>query len=151
MMHFSKVLESYRVAVGVEAKDKTSALEVAARLLCSGDDALDLNNVIAAIDDRERLASTGIGGGIAIPHALLDGVKGTRMAVIRLATPVAFDAKDGIAVDLIFMIAGSRKDTSSHLRLLSKLARMLHDPELRNAARAAPGGQELTRLILDKG
>lgn len=151
MMHFSKVLESCHVAVGVKANDKAAALEAAARLLCSGDDALDLDTVMVAIDDRERLASTGIGGGIAIPHALIDGVKRTRMAVIRLAAPVAFDAKDGLPVDLIFMIAGSRTDTSSHLRLLSKLARMLHDPELRNAARAVHDGQELTRLILDKG
>lgn len=149
-MQFSKVLESSRVAVGIEANDKAQALKEAATLLCSGDDELDFGRVLGAIDERERLASTGIGGGVAIPHALLDGVKRTRMAVIRLARPVDFDARDGLPVDLVFMLAGSREGTSSHLRLLSKLARMLHNPEFRDAARATPDGQDLARLILDR-
>lgn len=149
-MHFSRVLESSRVAVGVEANDKKGALEAAATLLCSGNDALDPGQVLSAIDSRERLSSTGIGGGIAIPHALLDGVKRTRMAVIRLEKPIDFDACDGLPVDLIFMIAGSKEGTSRHLRLLSKLARVLHNPGFKRAAREAADEHELARLILNR-
>ncbi|MBU1080693.1 MAG: PTS sugar transporter subunit IIA, partial [Spirochaetes bacterium] len=99
---------------------------------------------------REKLSSTGIGEGVAIPHALMEGVAATTMAVARLAEPVDFDAEDGGPVDLVFMIAGPRSDTGGHLKLLSKLARTLHDPEFRKAAREAPDGPALARLIYDR-
>ncbi len=150
MITFSNVLEVGRIAVGIEANDKTNALRAAARILCSDDETLDAELILAAIIAREELSSTAVGEGVAIPHALLDSLERTRMAVIRLDRPVAFGAQDDVPVDLIFMIAGPKKGTSNHLQLLSKLARVLHDPVFRKAARQAPGGTELVRLLFER-
>jgi len=150
MIHFSNVLDARRAAAGIPADDKAGALRAAAQILCTGDEPLDPEPILAAINAREELSSTGVGEGVAIPHALLDGLTRTRMAAISLWRPVAFGAKDDIPVDLIFMIAGPKKGTSNHLQLLSKLARVLHDPVFRKAAREAGSGPDIARLLLER-
>ncbi len=150
MIYFSNVLDANRAAARIQADDKTGALKAAAKVLCSGDEPLALELILAAINAREDLSSTGVGEGVAIPHALLDGLTRTRMAVISLRQPVAFGAQDDVPVDLIFMIAGPKTGTSGHLQLLSKLARVLHDPVFRKAAREAGSGPELARLLLER-
>lgn len=150
MIYFSNVLDASRAAAGIQADDKTGALKAAAEVLCSGDEPLAPELILAAINAREELSSTGVGEGVAIPHALLDGPTRTRMAVISLRQPVAFGAQDDIPVDLIFMMAGPKKGTSNHLQLLSKLARVVHDPAFRIAARKAGTGPELVRLLLER-
>ena len=150
MINFANVLEASRAAVGIRAPDKTGALKAAVRMLCAGDEKLDEDSLLSAIIAREVVSSTGVGGGMAIPHALLDGIERTSMAVMRLERPVAFDAPDGVPVDMVFMIAGPKKGTSGHLQLLSKLARVLHDPAFRKAAREAPDGPALARLLLER-
>jgi mannitol/fructose-specific phosphotransferase system IIA component (Ntr-type) len=150
MINFSNVLDTGRAAVGIRAADKTGALKAAIRMLCASDEKLDETALLSAIIAREGLSSTGVGEGVAIPHALLDGIERTSMAVVRLDRPVAFGAADEVPVDLIFMIAGPKKGTSGHLQLLSKLARAVHDPVFRQAAREAPDGPALARLLLER-
>jgi mannitol/fructose-specific phosphotransferase system IIA component (Ntr-type) len=72
------------------------------------------------------------------------------LAVARLARPVDFGAQDSVPVDLVFMIAGSRDNASQHLQLLSKLARMAHDPSFRKAAREAVDAPSLARLLRER-
>jgi mannitol/fructose-specific phosphotransferase system IIA component (Ntr-type) len=106
--------------------------------------------ILEEIRARERLASTGIGEGVAVPHALCDSMDQTVMAVLRLEKPVPFDSADGVPVDLIFIMAGHKGDTANHLKLLSKLARLLHDGDFRSAARAAADGPALAKLLYDR-
>ena len=149
MIQFGTILKASCVAVDVDSKDKDAALAAVTELLVSGGGGTDAPRLLSEILARESLASTGIGEGVAVPHALADDIRETAMAVARLAKPIDFDAVDGEPVDLLFLLVGP-KGTTAHLQLLSKLARLLHDPAFRKAARAAPDGAALARLLYDR-
>ena len=82
---------------------------------------------------RERLGSTGLGQGVAIPHGRIKGLKEARGAFLRLAQPVPFDAPDGNPVSLVFVLLVPEKATEKHLQILSELAQMFSDKALREA------------------
>jgi PTS system nitrogen regulatory IIA component len=150
MISFSTILNPSCAAVGVVASDKDAALVQAVEVLARGGLGFDPVKILEEIRARERLASTGIGEGVAVPHALCDSMDQTVMAVLRLEKPVPFDSADGVPVDLIFIMAGHKGDTANHLKLLSKLARLLHDGDFRSAARAAADGPALAKLLYDR-
>ncbi len=147
MTKFSTILKPSCAAVGLDAQDKAGALAAVTRLLASGGNAGTAEELLSKVLAREELASTGIGEGVAIPHATVPGVPETVMAVARLAKPVDFTAIDGQEVDLVFLLAGPEGSSGVHLQILSKLARLLHAPEFRAAARAAPDGTALADLL----
>jgi fructose-specific phosphotransferase system IIA component len=149
MIQFGTILKEACVAVGVEARDKGDALEAVTDLLVAGGGGSDAPRLLSEILAREALATTGIGEGVAVPHALSEHIHDTSMAVARLSKPIDFDAVDGEPVDLLFLLIGP-KGTSVHLQLLSKLARLLHDPEFRQAARAVPDAKSLARLLYSR-
>jgi PTS system nitrogen regulatory IIA component len=87
--------------------------------------------VFDSLFTRERLGSTGLGQGVAIPHGRIKGLKEAVGAFVRLAQPVPFDAPDGKPVSLVFLLLVPEQATEQHLRVLSELAQMLSDRELR--------------------
>ena len=97
--------------------------------------------VFEAVRLRERLGGTGVGGGVAIPHAKSAGVKRIFGVFARLERGVEFDARDGAPVDLFFMLIAPELAGAEHLKALSRVARALHDPafvaRLRGAVDAA--------------
>lgn len=149
MTQFRTILKPSCVAVGVEASDKSAALAAIAGLLVSGGGGTDAPRLLAELMAREAMASTGIGEGVAVPHSLSDSILDTSMAVARLARPIDFDSIDGEPVDLVFLLTGPH-GSATHLQILSKLARLLHDPAFRKAARDAPDGKSLAKLMYDK-
>jgi PTS system nitrogen regulatory IIA component len=96
---------------------------------------------------RERLGSTGLGQGIAIPHGRIKGLKEALGAFVRLAQPVPFDAPDGKPVTLAFALLVPEQATEKHLEILSELAQMFSDRALREALAAAPDASALHQLI----
>ena len=89
------------------------------------------NLVFDSLFDRERLGSTGLGQGVAIPHGRLKGLKEALGAFVRLAQPVPFDAPDGKPVNLVFTLLVPEQATEKHLQILSELAQMFSDSDLR--------------------
>lgn len=85
------------------------------------------STLIRALLDRETLASTGIGGGIALPHAYVTGVKEGTVLFCRLRAPMEYAASDGQPVRLLFLLTGATQHGSKHLKILAKLARLLRD------------------------
>lgn len=150
MIRFDTILDSACAAVDVAANDKDSALEAAVAVLVRSGKIQDAELLLEEIRTREKLASTGIGEGVAVPHALCDLMTETVMAAVRLKKAVDFDAPDARPVDLLFIMAGPRGETALHLKLLSKLARLLHDEEFRKAARTAKDAQALAALLYSK-
>ncbi len=98
----------------------------------------DAETLFNALMERERIGSTGIGGGAAIPHVKVAGVDRTYSVLIRLKTPVDYDAIDGSPVDIIFMLlAPAESKTTEHLKILAQISRFLKTPETCHALRAA--------------
>jgi PTS system nitrogen regulatory IIA component len=96
---------------------------------------------------RERLGSTGLGQGVAIPHGRIKGLKEALGAFVRLAQPVAFDSPDTKPVNLVFVLLVPEQATEKHLQILSELAQMFSDRALRESMAAAPDAGALHQLI----
>lgn len=96
---------------------------------------------------REKLGSTGLGHGIAIPHGRIKGLREAVGAFVRLKTAIAFDAPDGKPVNLIFVLLVPERATDLHLQILSELAQMFSDRELRANLLKAADARELHELI----
>ena len=130
MSHLSKLLPLANIAVDCDARDKSAALDVAAALFASAT-GIDQARIRASFAAREALGSTGLGLGVAIPHGRVRGLKHAMAAIVRLSMPVNFDAPDGRPVGLLFALLVPENATQEHLEVLSELAQMLSDRELR--------------------
>jgi PTS system nitrogen regulatory IIA component len=103
--------------------------------------------VFESLFARERLGSTGLGQGVAIPHGRIKGLKEALGAFVRLAQPIPFDAPDGKAVNLVFALLVPEHATEKHLEILSELAQMFSDRALREAMAGAADAPALHQLI----
>jgi PTS system nitrogen regulatory IIA component len=146
MNRLAAILPEAHVQVGVEATSKKRAFEAAGLFF---EEAAQLSR--ATITDnlfaRERLGSTGLGHGVAIPHGRIKGLKTPMAAVMRLASPIAFDAPDDEAVSLLIVLLVPEAATQRHLEILSEIAEMLSDKALRERLQAAETAPELHALI----
>jgi nitrogen PTS system EIIA component len=132
----------------LNAMDRDAVLEAAARMLaCRQAGADDLRSSLQA---RERLGSTAIGHGIAIPHGRSPTLQAPRGALLRLQPAVDFNASDGQDVDLVFAMAVPDHYTHQHLMLLSELAERFSDERFRTALRNAPDARAMRDLLLDQ-
>ena len=142
----SKLLSKEDVVVDLQVSSKKRLFEQVG-LLFENQHALARSLVFDSLFARERLGSTGLGQGVAIPHGRIKGLKDALGAFIRLAQPVPFDAPDGNAVSLVFVLLVPEKATEKHLQLLSELAQMFSDRALRDAMASAPDAAALHGLI----
>lgn len=140
------ILKPGSVSVAENASSKKRVLEQAARLLTAGAEEPTSEQVFERLLERERLGSTGLAGGVALPHARMPGIEESRGAYLRLAEPVEFDALDGQAVDLVFALVVPEDATEEHLRLLARLASMFNDEALRESLREADSERSLEIL-----
>ena len=103
--------------------------------------------VSASLSAREKLGSTGLGQGIAIPHGRIKGLRKATAAFVRLRTPIAFDAPDVKPVSQIFVLLVPEQATEEHLQLLSELAQMFSERTFRDKLAAARSADELAALF----
>jgi nitrogen PTS system EIIA component len=136
MNQIAKLLPLENVLVGVDASSKKRVFEQAG-ILFENRYGLARSLVYDSLFAREKLGSTGLGQGIAIPHGRIKGLKEARGAFLRLATPVQFDAPDGKPVSYIFILLVPEAATEHHLQLLSELAQMFSDKNFRERMAAA--------------
>jgi len=136
MNQIAKLLSVENVVVGLEASSKKRVFEQAG-ILFENRHGLARSLVYDALFAREKLGSTGLGQGIAIPHGRIKGLKEVRAAFLRLATPVQFDAPDGKPVGYVFILLVPEAATEHHLQLLSELAQMFSDKTFREHLAAA--------------
>ncbi|MET0066760.1 MAG: PTS IIA-like nitrogen regulatory protein PtsN [Candidatus Thiodiazotropha sp.] len=137
-----------RIGCGVEAASKKRALEqLGQRLAESAPELLTQDIVFDALLERERLGSTGLGKGIALPHARMPKITQSVAAFIQMPEGIDFDAIDNKPVDLALAMLVPEEATEEHLQLLAKLARMFDDPEFCAALRDAESSEQLFQLI----
>ena len=142
----SKLLNPAHVALDLQLSSKKRLFEQAG-LLFENLDGIGRSIVFDSLFARERLGSTGLGQGVAIPHGRIKGLKEALGAFIRPAQPVPFDAPDGNPVNLVFVLLVPEKATEKHLQILSELAQMFSDKTLREAMTSAPDAATLHGLI----
>jgi nitrogen PTS system EIIA component len=142
----SKILSVSHVSLDLQASSKKRLFEQAG-LLFENLDGIAKNVVFDSLFAREKLGSTGLGQGVAIPHGRIKALKDALGAFVRLAQPVPFDAPDGNPVSLVFVLLVPEKATEKHLQILSELAQMFSDKALREAMSAAPDAAALHALI----
>ena len=118
------------------ASSKRQALHVLASAAAQAM-GLDGIRVFDALMEREALGSTGLGSGVAVPHARLAGLDRVRAVFVRLDTPVAYDSVDDRPVDLMFALFAPPRDGAEHLRALAAVSRAMRSPELREQLRQA--------------
>ncbi len=101
--------------------------------------------------ERETLSSTAVGFGCAVPHAHSKGVEKTVLAAAVLSdTGIEYEAPDGEPVSLVFLMAGSIDGARLHLKILSRIARFLHDPDFRSNLKKAAAPEEFLQLLREK-
>jgi PTS system nitrogen regulatory IIA component len=110
---------------------------------------LDAGDTVAALQQRESLGPTGVGNGVALPHARLPGVERVMGSFILLETPVMFDAVDQLPVDIVFALFAPQNAGFEHLSALAKVSRLLRDIDLRDKLRANPNSKTLYALLIE--
>ena len=131
MNRISQLLPVTNIMVGLEASSKKRVFEQAG-LLFENNQGIARVKVFDSLFARERLGSTGLGEGIAIPHGRIKGLKEAVAALVRLSEPVAFDAPDGKPVNLLLFLLVPEQATQQHLEILSEVAELLSDKAMRD-------------------
>ncbi len=145
-MQISDFLSSADVATGFAAADKQTLLEELARRAGPVVDVLPAR-IVAELLKREQLGSTGMGGGVAIPHARFHQVSKPLAIFVRLRRPIDFDAVDGKPVDTVVLLPLPDAPDSNRLGALACIARKLRDPAVMKAVREARDGAQIHRTL----
>ena len=148
-MQIGELLDRNAIALRVSAANKRQVLavvaEIAARNL--GVDAAD---VLDALSEREQAGSTGVGHGVAAPHARLPGLERMRGVFVRLDQPVEFEAVDDQPVDLLFALFAPKDVGAEHLRALARVSRLLRQPQVRERLRQARTADAIHAILVQE-
>lgn len=147
-MKISALLTPERVICIDQINSKKRALEAMGQLLASGTEAMDPAEIFNRLIERERLGSTGLGYGVAIPHARLGDEAATIGAFIKLDQGIDFDSPDHMPTDLLFGLLVPEEHTDEHLQILAALAALLSDTRFTEELRASGNAEELYDLLM---
>lgn len=146
-MILEELVKPDSVLCNAHARSKKHCLEILSELLAHADSELSHEEIFARLIERERLGCTGLDAGIAFPHCRVEGVKKSSGALMKLSSPVDFDASDGEDVDLVFGLMVPAELDESHHADISLIAGSLRDPDLRERLRAAKSSSELYKAL----
>ena len=146
MSQITKLLTTENIVLDLDAGSKKRVFEKVG-LLFENNDGIARSSVFDSLFAREKLGSTGLGQGIAIPHGRIKGLKEAKGAFVRLATPVPFDSPDGKPVSLLFILLVPEQATEQHLQILSELAERFSDRNCRQALCSAESAEEIHKIF----
>ena len=149
-IRLSDLLKPECIELDMKAKKKPDLIQELIAVMSRCVDFQDPESISSALMERERLSSTGIGNGIAIPHCLTPQVKSPHIALGRKPGGAKFDSVDNQPVALFFLLVGPEDDPNIHLQILSKLARYLHDSMFCNSLLAAKSPKEVIQAFRSK-
>jgi nitrogen PTS system EIIA component len=144
----AKILPEANILVDLDVSSKKRVFEQVG-LLFENNHSIARSQTFDSLFAREKLGSTGLGQGVAIPHGRIKGLKDAIGAIVRMHQPIPFDAPDGQNVGLIFVLLVPDRATDAHLQILSELAQMFSDKAFRERLATAPTPVELHKLIND--
>lgn len=148
-MRLSDILTVDRILVDPDAsvvKNKSEALRLLAQMLSPaiGVASGDIEHLLL---EREKLQSTGIGDGVAIPHCAVEAAQAQALALLLCPRGLEFDAIDGEPVEIVFGVVGPKRATGEHLRTLARISRLLRDEQTRVRLLASPNARAAYELI----
>jgi len=146
MSQISQLLPLENIVLDLEAGSKKRVFEHAG-LVFENNQGIARSAVFDSLFSREKLGSTGLGRGIAIPHGRIKGLKAACGAFIRLVSPIPFDSPDGEPVSLLFVLLVPEQATEQHLQILSELAERFSDRSCRDALSSATDAEAVRRTF----
>ncbi len=147
MTDITHILSQERTRNNVSARSRKRVLETISDLLCENNEQLSGRAVFDELLARERLGSTGLGEGVAIPHCRI-ACDEINAAFLKLEEPIDYDAPDGQPVDLLFVLVVPQDEAHAHLEVLANLARMFGEPDNRAQLRRARSATELYETFM---
>lgn len=147
-MQLSSLLSAETVAARVQVASKKRLLELISEMLARSTIDLDARRVFQSLIGRERLGSTGLGNGVAIPHGRIADSTAAMGAFVQLEYPIDYEAIDQQPVDLVFALLVPMDSTQEHLEILSHLAELLSNAALCVRLRRARDSAELLKLLI---
>lgn len=149
-MKIMDLLKKEFILEQLETKSKQGVLAELAGVFTKGKNRIDSGAMLRVLLEREKLGSTGIGDGIAIPHGKLAGLDEILVAFGRSRDGIAFDALDGKPVHLFFLLMAPENSAGQHLKALAQISRMLKDGVFRKKLLEARMHDDLVRVITEK-
>jgi fructose PTS system EIIBC or EIIC component len=146
-MKISDILTEDVLEIRLVAKDKTEAINKMVDLANQSGKILDLEKVRTIVFEREKLVSTGVGKGFAIPHGKSDDIKDIVAAFGILSEPIDFDSIDSEKVVFIFLLVGKDSMLNTHIKLLSRISRLMNKDEFRKSLLEAKSKAELLQIF----
>ena len=140
------LLTEENVRLGVEASGKTALIRTLVAALAADPDE-DLEHVVEAVLEREALLSTGVGSGVALPHAKIEGVDETRVVFAITASPIEYDAFDGEPIRLVFLVVGPTRSSRLHIQILGRISRILNDEQVRTQLIEAETASDVLSVV----
>jgi fructose PTS system EIIBC or EIIC component len=149
-MKVSDILTEAIIDINVSAQDKSDAINKMIDLANNSGNILDIEKVRKCVFEREKLVSTGVGKGFAIPHGKSDDIKDIVAAFATMGKPIDFDSIDGEQVKYIFLLVGKDSMLNTHIKLLSRISRLMNKDEFREKLSAAKSKAEILKLFKDE-
>lgn len=147
-MKLSDILNEENIISELKADNKKGVLEELAEVITSHEPSLDKNSLVKILLERERLGSTGIGDGVAIPHGKFPNVTQPIISFGRSRKGLDFDSMDGQPAFLFFLLVAPENSASIHLKALAKIAKILKNSAFRKTLMEAPNKHELYKSII---
>ena len=146
-MIIQRILTPERTHCGVPGVSKKKALQIIAEILSNEIPAMNTSDLFEALITRERLGTTGLGQGVALPHCRVKTCPEPTGLFMRLEEPIDFDSVDRAPVNLVFALIVPDGDNQEHLEILQSLAERFHNPEILEQLREAPDADSMFRII----
>lgn len=150
-MKIRDILGKESIVVNLQVSNKDELLDKMLELAAKSGKVINLEAAKADVLERERVLSTGVGKGIAMPHAKTNAIKETTSSLATLKPPLDYDSLDGNPVDIVFLLLGKENDVGNHLRLLSKISRYLNQESFRSRLKECSDTDEAIELFSESG
>ena len=148
-MHVIDLLSPSTVRVGLPGVDKRNVIDAMIELVADNPSVKDIDEVRQAVVKREAEMSTGVGRGLALPHGKTDAVSGNVAALALTENPVEFEAIDGRPVRLVFLLVGTPDSKAEHIKILSRISRLMNRDDVRERMLAARTDRELYTAVTE--
>jgi PTS system nitrogen regulatory IIA component len=149
-MKLSEILNPDSICTALRSTDKMTVLAELGDILATHENQLKGEMITQVLTERERLATTGVGEGVAIPHAKIDQLESIQIAVGLSKSGVEFDAVDGEPVNVFFALLAPMSSSGDHLRALAQISRLLKNPDVRDKLQACQNADEVLSVVREQ-